>query len=67
MQSKGTKGDITMNETQIQKLNVMSALFDMMALLQDVPSLQTLQDIGILGLRITREIKEINDKKQTRA
>ena len=55
-----------MNETQIQKLNVMSALFDMMALLQDVPTLQTLQDVGILGLKMVTEIRAAEDKRQSR-
>lgn len=47
-----------MNGTQIQKINTISALFEMMALLEDVPCLQTLQEVAIMGLNCVSEIKD---------
>ena len=51
-----------MNDNQRVKLNELEALFDMLSCVGDVaPEVETISQIGLMGLKTVREIKDIDE------
>ena len=49
---------IIMTDIQQRKMNILEAIFDVLSLVQDVPNVQSIQELGLLGSKLIDEIKE---------
>lgn len=47
-----------MTDIQQRKMNILEAIFDVLSLVQDVPNVQSIQELGLLGCNLIDEIKE---------
>ena len=48
-----------MTDIQQRKMNILEAIFDVLSLVQDVPNVQSIQELGLLGSKLIDEIKEV--------